>query len=208
MGKVKIPEKTVITTGVVAAHCQVSYETVKQWIRQGKLPAYATPGRRHYIQIDDFRAFLDTYGMPPFDPGRSRKRKILVVDDEACLVQMITQFLTDTGDYECTSASNGYEAGVQVMAFRPDLVILDLIMPRIDGFTVCQKLKATPATQHILVLAVTAYPEDGDLETIIARGADACLVKPFTMQAMKQQVETLFTKRLYKPRPKSMQASM
>lgn len=190
--KRKHREKTVISTGVVAAHCQVSYDTVKNWIRMGKLPAYATPGRRHLIRLEDFQAFLKTYGMPAYEAARPRKRKILVVDDHEELVQTIIEFLEATREYECAAASDGFEAGLQVMTFAPDLVLLDLRMTQMDGFQVCRRLKADPKTQHTLVLVMTAYAEERNLDKARACGADDCLVKPFTMEALKQQVEVLF----------------
>lgn len=192
--KGKRKEKTVITTGVVAAHCQVSYDTVKHWIRQGKLPAYETPGRRHYILIDEFKAFLKAYGMPPFEAPQPRKRKVLVVDDEAELVKTIMAFFEATGEYTCASAADGYEAGKQMMKFDPSLVVLDVIMPYLNGIEICRKIKTTLDTRHILVLAITGYPEEGYGEQVLAAGADDCLIKPFPLETLKQRVDALFAR--------------
>lgn len=188
----KRKKKTVISTGVVVAHCQVSYDTVKNWIHMGKLPAYATPGRRHLIRLEDFHTFLKTYGMPPYEGAESRKRKLLVVDDEADLVKAICAFFERTGQYACASAVDGFEAGMQVMRFGPDVVILDLIIPRLNGIEVCRKIKTIPDTQHILVLAITGHPEDRNVEKVLEAGADAYLMKPFTLETLKQQVEQVF----------------
>lgn len=184
--------KTVVTTGEVAAHCQVSYETVHNWIRAGHLNAHVTPGRRHRIVLDEFRRFLTAHGMPPYEMASPRKRKLLVVDDEAVLVKTITEFFEATGEYECAAAGDGFEAGLLVLTFGPDLVLLDLRMPQMDGFQVCRRLKSDPKTQPIQILVMTAYPEDGHLDKARACGADECLVKPFTLEALKQTVEALF----------------
>lgn len=191
----KKSENAAITTGVVAAHCQVSYETVKAWIRRGQLKAYTTPGRRHYVLLDDFRAFLEVYGMPPYDTPASRNRKILVVDDDRPIVGLINAFFEKLGGYECAVAFDGYEAGIQVLKFAPDLVILDLFMPSINGFDVCRNIKNTPETRHILVLAITGHLDEQHASNALAAGADACLLKPFLLETLHERVETLFSTR-------------
>jgi excisionase family DNA binding protein len=187
--------RTSITTGTVAEHCEVTYETVKNWIRQGKLPAYETPGGHHRILIEEFGEFLARYGMPPYDDLYSRKPKVLIVDDDTTLVATIADYLTKVTGYDCASASDGYEAGVQVMGFDPDVVILDLIMPMMNGFEVCQKIKASKDTDHILILAITGHPEDGNADKILAAGADDVLPKPFKLEELKEHVDKLFEKR-------------
>ena len=187
-------KRTILTTGDVAGHCQVSYETVKNWIKAGKLKAFKTPGDHSRILIEDFRQFLQEYDMPPYDESVSDARMILVVDDTEELVRGVTDFFNMMDGYEAGSAFDGYEAGVQVTTFRPDLIILDLIMPHVNGFEVCKKIKSDPATQHIRILAITAHPEDGNLERILACGADDCLEKPFKLEALKDKVEALFEK--------------
>jgi excisionase family DNA binding protein len=189
--------KAVLTTGDVAKQCYVSLETANNWIHEGKLKAYRTPGGHHRVRSEEFWAFLQRYKMPPFDEQTipATRRKVLVVDDHAGLVDTITRFFGLTGEYEVASASDGYEAGVMVMKFRPDLVILDLLMPYIDGFTVCRKIKADPDTHHIIVLVITGHPEGRNIEKALEYGADVCLEKPFKMDELKRTVDELFEKR-------------
>lgn len=187
----KYRTRTLITTGVVAAHCEVSYEGVMKWIRAGKLrAAYITPGGQSRIRIADFQAFLARYDLPPYAP--SPRRKLLIVDNEPDLVRPIQDFFTTTTDYDCATAANGFEAGTTVLTFKPDLVILDLIMPGLNGIEVCRQIKTMPETRHILVVAMTGYPDEGNLERMLAAGAEACLVKPFTLETLRQTVETVF----------------
>lgn len=192
--------KTLLTTGEVAAHCAVSYEAVNNWIRGGRLKAYTTPGGHYRIRLDDFETFLAASGLPPFEEGSSHKRKLLVVDDQAEIVAAVMSFFRETGGYEVATASNGYEAGIQVVTFDPDLVMSDLMLPCMNGLEVCQTIKTTPATQHILVLAITGYPDEYPREQAVACGADGYLVKPFTMEVLKQHVEALFAQHPRRPR--------
>lgn len=186
----KYRNRTLITTGVVAAHCGVSYEAVAKWIRKRKLRAYTTPGGQHRVRIADFQVFLDKYGMPSFDPPSPRRRRILIADDDQSIVFLIQKLFTSTEDYECATAQDGYDAGVQVMKFRPDVVILDLMIPSVNGITLCRKLKTSPDTTHIRVLAITGYPQL--VQEALAVGADVCLIKPFNLETLYQTVEALF----------------
>ena len=81
------------------------------------------------------------------------------------------------------------------MGFAPDLVILDLIMPNMNGFEVCEKIKSAKETNHILVLAITGHSEDGNTDRIVATGVDEVLVKPFKMSVLQEIVEKLFSKK-------------
>ena len=181
-----------ITTGTIASHCHVTYNTVNNWIKQSKLVAYETPGGHHRIFIDDFQRFLKTYGLPPFADASPTIRKLLVVDDDVAIVDNISCFFHETGGYMCATALDGYDAGIQVTRFRPDMIILDLFMPKLDGFEVCRKIKADQATAHILVLAITGSTENSHHKQMLDCGADCLLVKPFTLKALHQEVERLF----------------
>ncbi len=180
-----------ITTGEVAAHCRVSYETVDKWIKTGRLKAYTTPGRHRRIDTEDFRAFLRQYNLPPLEEESSRKR-LLIVDDDPSIVQTLSKFFGKTGEYELATAADGFEAGVQIASFRPDLVILDLMMPHLDGFEVCRKIKSASETRNTRVLVVTGYATGDNLQKALECGADCCVAKPFRMGELKKKVEEVF----------------
>ena len=190
-----LKRRTSITTGTVAEHCEVTYETVKNWIRQDKLPAYETPGGHHRILITEFSEFLERYGMPVYQDPSAQKPRVLVVDDDETLTSTMADYFTKVAGYECTTASDGYEAGVKIVGFAPDLVILDLIMPNMNGFEVCEKIKSAKETNHILELAITGHSEDGNTDRIVATGVDEVLVKPFKMSVLQEIVEKLFSKK-------------
>ena len=185
--------KTVFTTGEVAAHCKVTHRTVYNWVKSGHLEAYATPGRHHRIRLQDLREFLKKHAMPPLEetPSLPDKLRILVVDDEPNIVKAITHFLTGQEDYEVAAAFNGFNAGLEVERFHPDLVILDLMMPYVDGFEVCKTIKSSPETEHIKVLVMTGYAEEGFISKAIECGADSWLAKPCTMADLGEKIEEL-----------------
>ena len=185
-------EKTLITTGRVAIHCEVTVKTVNNWIDGGHLKAGTTPGRHHRIRVVDFKEFLRQHGLPPLEtaPQLPTKPKVLVVDDDEHIVKTILKYLQRHG-YEVSAALNGFHAGLEVERFKPDLVILDLMMPFMDGFEVCKSIKADPATEHTKVLILTGYTEEGFIEKAKECGADDWLAKPASLQALVGKAEQL-----------------
>lgn len=182
-----------LTTGAVAAHCHVSPETVVNWIRQGKIKAFSTAGGHRRIHVEDFQGFLEAYGMPAWEVegGISSKPRILIVDDEIEIVTLIGRTLSDTGKYELATAGDGFEAGIQVVEFLPDLMILDLMMPYLNGFKVCRMIKDNPKTKHIIVLVVTGHPQGGNMERALDCGAEFCMAKPFSLVELVRKVDEL-----------------
>lgn len=179
-----------LSTGEAAVFCHVSQVAIYKWIKEGKLKAYKTPGNHHRVQIVDFIKFLKKYGMPiPEELLTQSKPRILIVDDEPGVIGFITRILQDMEeDYQIASALDGYAAGEKVTSFHPDLIILDLRMPGLDGFEVCQRIKANPETKNIKVLAITGYAEVENVQKIIQYGAQHCLVKPILEKELRAQV--------------------
>lgn len=184
-------KRTAVTTGEIAAHCQVTPDAVIYWIKTGKLNAYATPGGHRRISIEEFRAFLQAYNMPPFGEAVPAKRKILIVDDEPNVTGTIAKLLGKAEKYELAVARDGFEAGLQIMAFCPDLVVLDLMMPQLDGFQVCRRIKSTSATEHIKVLVLTGYPTDDNISNALECGADCCMAKPIKGDDLREKIKEM-----------------
>lgn len=183
--------QTTLTTGKMAAHCQVSAETVINWIKSGKLSAFTTPGGHRRVHIADFQSFLKIHGMPPLGEVSITRPRILIVDDEPGIVRLITKTLTHTGKYELATAADGFEAGIEFAKFRPHLVVLDLMMPHIDGFRVCRRIKSQPDTRNTLVLVITAYAQSENIQRSLDQGADDFMAKPFKPFDLAQKVEVL-----------------
>ena len=177
-------ERRFLTTGEIAKHCQVSHLTVSNWIRAGKLGASRTPGGHYRVGREDFLRFLLEYKFPL--PGQFEEdgRRVLVVDDDRPLAETIAQTLHEEG-YQVSVAFDGYEAGVKMVTLKPDLLILDLIIPWMDGFAVCQRVKADPEVKQTKILAMTRFVQVGNVAKAVECGADLCLEKPFRMQTLK-----------------------
>jgi len=183
----------ILTTSEVARYCRVTTDGVVKWIRSDKLKAFSTPGGHYRIRRDDFREFLERFDMPvDQDFFLAERARILVVDDEPVILELISRCLEEDDDtYVIETAADGYEAGYKVGYFRPDLVILDLMMPGIDGFELCQRIRDNVATAVPRILAITGYPEGSALERIKELGADLCLVKPLQLHQLRREVARL-----------------
>lgn len=183
-------ELSFLTTGEIAKYCQVSHLTVSNWIRAGKLAASRTAGGHARVQREDFLRFLVEHNFPiPRALGEEGKR-VLVVDDEQTVAEVIVQALQEEG-YQVSVAFDGYTAGIKMATTRPDLLVLDLIMPGIDGFSVCKQVKADPEARRTKVIAITGFVQEGNVEKAMECGADLCLEKPFRMQTLKAAVARL-----------------
>ena len=183
-------ERRFLTTGEIARHCQVSHLTVSNWIRAGKLQASRTPGGHYRVGREDFVRFLVEYKFPLPEQLEEDGKRVLVVDDDRPLAETIAQTLHEEG-YQVSVAFDGYEAGVKMTMLKPDLLILDLIMPGIDGFAVCQRVKADPESKRTKILVMTGFVQEGSIAKAIACGADLCLEKPFRMQALSAAASKL-----------------
>jgi CheY-like chemotaxis protein len=117
-------------------------------------------------------------------------KKILVVDDDPNVRFLISELLT-RGHYEVSQAVNGDQAWQMVHSQMPDLVVLDIMMPGIDGIEVCRRIKTAPALQHIKVIMVTAKTEGKDIQAGLAAGADHYITKPFKITELSAKIKEL-----------------
>jgi DNA-binding response OmpR family regulator len=115
------------------------------------------------------------------------KKKILVIDDEKDLVEMITFRLEGLG-YEVKSAFDGDAGLAMARSFLPDLIILDVMMPKLDGYRVCREIKSGAKTKHIPVIMLTARVQHSDMETGLSSGADAYMIKPFDSATLVEKI--------------------
>ena len=184
-------KKEPLTTGEVAQYCHVTYRAVLKWIAEGKLKAYRTPGQHSRVGINDFLDFLEKYHMPvPAGLERiNEKKKILIVDDDRQIVQLVRKTLEPEERYEIDVAYDGFSAGQKFSRFHPDVVVLDIMMPGLDGYEVCANIRSDPANRDVKIIAVSgSFATEGE-EKILQTGANACLAKPFDVEVLRKKIE-------------------
>jgi excisionase family DNA binding protein len=183
----------VLTVYQASKYCSVSPKTISNWIDEGHIVAFRTVGGHRRIKKQDLDMFLRQKGMPiPTEFQQEERKKILVVDDDKLIVEtIVTALEEEPHNYEILSASDGFEAGLQVSHFRPDLLILDIMMPDIDGFEVCKKIKQDAVTSHIKIMVLSAYMDEENFEKMKEKGADVCFSKPLPLEKLKKEVSSL-----------------
>jgi CheY-like chemotaxis protein len=127
----------------------------------------------------------------PAEPtAASRRPRVLIADDNEPNRELLEAYLADV-DCEIATAVDGADTLAQVAAFRPDVILLDVMMPKLSGFEVCQRLKDDPATSPIMILMVTALGELGDIERAVEAGTDDFLSKPVNRVELVKRVENM-----------------
>ena len=128
------------------------------------------------------------------DPGASRQT-MLLVDDNAQNLELLEVYMEDIPEVRVVTATNGIEALERVAEESPDLILLDIMMPKMSGFEVCKRLKGDPNTRDIIVVMVTALNEPGDVERAAECGTDDYISKPIDRKALVSLVRKMLATR-------------
>src|SRR5438067_739391 len=131
------------------------------------------------IRVDLFRrAVIIAIG------GNLGKRKVLLVDDDVELVELMTKVLEEDGRFEVRVATTGFDAGMMVKEYRPDLIVLDVMLPDINGKEVCHRVRADPSLEDVRILCISGMIEDDKIQELKLSGADDFLHKPFDIEEL------------------------
>jgi two-component system, OmpR family, response regulator RpaA len=176
--------KTVFTTGEAAKICKVSQQTIIRCFDNGSLKGFRVPGSRfRRIPRNELYSFMRDNGIPT-DALESGKRKLLIVDDDQELVELMVDCFARDGRFEIRTANNGFDAGMLVKEFRPDLVVLDIMLPDINGKEVCQRVRSDNTLDQVKIICISGMVEMDKVADLRAAGADDFLQKPFTVDKL------------------------
>ncbi|MCH2180414.1 MAG: response regulator [Mariniblastus sp.] len=179
--------KNVFTTGEAAKICKVSQQTIIRCFDNGSLKGFRVPGSRfRRIPRDQLYIFMKENGIPT-DALESGKRKLLIVDDDVELVELMVDVFARDGRFDYKSANNGFDAGMMVKEFRPDLVILDVMLPDINGKEVCQRVRSDPTMSSVKIICISGMVEQDKIADLRAAGADDFMHKPFTVEKLLER---------------------
>ncbi|MDD3589947.1 MAG: response regulator [Thermoguttaceae bacterium] len=180
--------KTVFTTGEAAKICKVSQQTIIRCFDSGQLKGFRVPGSRfRRIPRECLYTFMKENNIPT-DALESGKRKVLVVDDDKDLVELLVDVLEGDGRFETRSVNNGFDAGMTVREYRPDLIILDVMLPDINGKDVCLRIRSDKSLEAVKIVCVSGMVEEDKIEELRRAGANDFLAKPFEVEKL---IETI-----------------
>jgi len=184
-------EKKVFTTGEAAKVCKVSQQTIIRCFDSGRLNGFRVPGSRfRRIPREELIRFMRDNDIPLETIGSTRKR-VLIVDDEPEIVSLITDMLEGDGRFEVCQASTGYDAGIETERFKPHLIVLDYMLPDINGDIVCQRVRTSQTMPDTRILCISGVVEPAEVERLKSAGADDFLKKPFDLTEMIARIESL-----------------
>jgi excisionase family DNA binding protein len=176
--------KTVFTTGEAAKICKVSQQTIIRCFDNGTLKGFRVPGSKfRRIPREQLFAFMRDNGIPT-DALESGKRKVLIVDDDEELVELLVDTFSRDGRFELKTANNGFDAGMLVKEFRPDLVVLDVMLPDINGKEVCQRVRSDSTLEMVKIICISGMIEQDKIADLKASGANDFMHKPFDVNKL------------------------
>lgn len=168
-----------------AKRLNVATVTVRKWAQKGILNPVITPGGHRRYTFEELQRFAMEYNIP-YNDEDNNKLRLLIVDDDAQQRKYLTaRFKTSAGSQiETDQAEDGFEAGHKLHTFKPHIVLLDLMMPGIDGFEVCRYIKEHVSTKHTRIIAMTGLYDSENIYRIKKVGAETCLPKPIDFKAL------------------------
>ncbi|MEW4529232.1 response regulator [Maioricimonas sp. JC845] len=176
--------KTVFTTGEAAKICKVSQQTIIRCFDSGQLKGFRVPGSRfRRIPRDVLYKFMKENGIPT-DALESGKRKALVVDDDQDLVELLRDALEADGRFEVKVANNGFDAGMLVKEYRPDVLVLDVMLPDINGREVCQRVRSDSSLDDVKIICISGMVEADKISELKDSGANDFMQKPFEVEQL------------------------
>ncbi len=184
-------EKQVFTTGEAAEICKVSQQTIIRCFDSGRLKGFRVPGSRfRRIPRDELIRFMKANNIPT-DQMEGGRRRVLVVDDDPQIVELFEDFLSRDERFEVKTAGTGYDAGMLTESFRPDLIILDYMLPDVNGNVVCQRVRQNPELNGTKIVIVSGVVKQDEIDHLLEAGADEFVKKPFNMEKLLQRIESL-----------------
>ncbi|MFO0946102.1 MAG: response regulator [Planctomycetota bacterium] len=176
--------KTVFTTGEAARICKVSQQTIIRCFDSGQLKGFRVPGSRfRRIPRETLHKFMKENGIPT-DALENGKREILLVDDDNDLIEVMSTAMIADGRFEVRIANNGFDAGMMVREFRPDLIVLDVMLPDINGREVCQRIRSDNQLEEVKIICISGMVEAEKIDDLKTAGADDFLQKPFEVEEL------------------------
>ena len=180
--------KDLFSTGKVAEICNISQQTIIRCFDSGQLEGFRIPGSRfRRIPRQSLLKFMKENKIP-LNNLESGKKKVLIVDDDEEIVELIGDVLVRDGRFEIQSALSGYDAGIQTQVFRPDLILLDYMLPDVNGNVVCQTIRKNPEFEYIKIIIVSGVIKQDEIEQLLKSGAEDFIKKPFDIAELTDKI--------------------
>ena len=183
--------KSVYTTGEAAKICKLSQQTIIRCFDNGKLKGFRVPGSKfRRIPHDSLVKFMTDYNIPLAGFGDDRIR-VLVVDDDPQIIELFVDVLESDPRFDVATATTGYDAGMVTHEFRPDVVVLDYMLPDVNGNVVCETIRSKPDLRQIKILIISGMVDRAEVDSLMKAGADDFIKKPFNIDNVLERIISL-----------------
>jgi len=180
--------KDLYTTGEAAEICKVSQQTIIRCFDAGRLDGFRIPGSKfRRIPRQSLIKFMKENKIP-LDALESGKKKILIVDDDPEIVELLVDVLSRDGRFEVKAASSGYDAGMLTQQLHPDLILLDYMLPDVNGNIVCQTIRRNPEFEDVKIIIISGVIKQDEIEQLLKSGAEDFIRKPFDITELMNRI--------------------
>lgn len=180
--------KDLFTTGKAAEVCNVSQQTIIRCFDSGRLKGFRIPGSKfRRIPRHSLIQFMKENDIP-LESIDSGKKKVLIVDDDVEIVELIADVLIRDGRFDVRSATSGYDAGIITEQFRPDLILLDYMLPDVNGNVVCHTIKKNPEFESVRIIIVSGVIKQDEVDQLLKSGAEDFIKKPFNIAELTEKI--------------------
>lgn len=185
--------KLVFTTGEVAELCKLSLHTIIRCFDGDRLQGYRVPGSRfRRIPRESLLKFMEENNIPiPEELRAPSKTRVLIVDDDEPLLEMLHEYFSEVEEFELEVARTGFDAGAKTLSFMPDVILLDIMLPDINGKDVLRSIKSNAKTSRIRVVAVSGMIEQEKIKELYDCGIELYVPKPFDLSELVQTVKRI-----------------
>jgi len=180
--------KDLFTTGDAAEICKLSQQTVIRCFDAGRLEGFRIPGSKfRRIPRQSLVKFMKENNIP-LDNLETGKKKVLIVDDDAEIVELMTDVLVRDGRFDIKTAASGYDAGIMTQQFLPHLILLDYMLPDVNGDVVCETIRKNPEFENIKIVIVSGVIKQDEIDRLLKSGAEDFIRKPFNIAELTDKI--------------------
>jgi excisionase family DNA binding protein len=181
-------DRQFFTTFEISEICGVNPTTVQNWVKSRKLKAFKTPGGHRRVQRADLIQFMKEFHIPLPDGFAKNPPLVMIVDDEIVILEILEELLkSGENEIDVVRAQSGVAALLMIGERKPDMLIVDMMMPGMNGIDVCQKLRTNPSTQNIKIIAISGDHNPSLRDRVLSAGADRFFTKPLDVVSFREE---------------------
>ena len=178
-----------VSTLEAARICGVSTFSIQRWFDEGLLVGARLPGGKRKIMVDSLKRFMQEHGLLPNATATGDRLRVLLIEDDAKLLDVMKEYLLQSGEFLIQTATGGLDAGLALSEFKPDAIVVDVMLEDMPGASLVQRIRSSPVGRSVRIVAISGKAAAEDIREIKAAGANAFLPKPFDMRELAKALK-------------------